>query len=316
VSEESCPHCGKGIATDRPYAVTRCSGCAALLQLENGRIVRSAPAGTNPMSRPHTNPGMKAMKAPLPEHELDREFEHELELDLHVEVPKPESSPPRPNGHAAPSVVNLADDHRVHRFTRRKLVLAAAAGGAVVLALVLMLSFSGDDPVPVPNIAPVAAPTPPPAPAPAPAAAPTPVAPPEPAPAAPTKRTLGGVPVVLEYDKAPGAAAPPAAGTPPAPQPVDQRAIPRARAAYQRGNNALFAGQPEVAISHYQESLRIYPGYVAGHRGLGLAYAEKGQNPEAIRHMRTYIRAVPNAKDVPLLKKRIQRLESVLNRRK
>jgi hypothetical protein len=296
----------------------RCSDCAALLQLENGRIVRSAPAGTSPAQRPHTNPGMQAMKVPLPEHELDREFEHELELDLHVEVAKPESQPPRLNGHSAPIVVNLADDHRLPRFTRRQLILAAAGGGAVVLGLVLIISFSGSEPPPVQNIAPVAAPAPPP-PAPAlppPAAVPTPVAPPEPAPAASAKRMLGGVPVVLEYDKAPTAVAPPAAETPPTPQPVDERAVPRARAAYQRGNKALFAGQADVALGHYQESLRIYPGYVAGHRGLGLAYAEKGQNAEAIRHMKTYIRAVPNAKDVPLIKKRIQRLESVLNRRK
>ena len=54
----------------------------------------------------------------------------------------------------------------------------------------------------------------------------------------------------------------------------------------------------------------MYPGYVGGYRGLGLAYAQLGDKARALQALKTYVAAVPGAKDVPLLKKRIARLES------
>ena len=42
------------------------------------------------------------------------------------------------------------------------------------------------------------------------------------------------------------------------------------------GNVKLFAGDTDGAIALYRESLKIYPGYVAGYRGLGLGYEAAG----------------------------------------
>lgn len=117
-------------------------------------------------------------------------------------------------------------------------------------------------------------------------------------------RTLGGKKVVLEYDTAPKA-------TPkqPAKKGDDSASIASARNAYLSGNRRLFAGDAEGAIRLYRQALAIYPGYVAGYRGLGLAYAQKGDKANALRAFRTYIRAVPAAKDVPLIRKRVAALQ-------
>jgi tetratricopeptide (TPR) repeat protein len=113
-------------------------------------------------------------------------------------------------------------------------------------------------------------------------------------------RTLGGKKVVLEGDTKAAL-----------PEPVkeDPAQVERAREAYRRGNEKLFAGNSVGAIEAYKQSLSIYPGYVAGYRGLGLAYAQQGNTGEALKALRTYVKTVPNAHDVPLLLKRIERLE-------
>jgi len=54
----------------------------------------------------------------------------------------------------------------------------------------------------------------------------------------------------------------------------------------------------------------MYPGYVGGYRGLGLAYAQRGDTQKSLEALTTYVTTVPNAKDVPLLKKRIARLQA------
>ncbi len=86
-------------------------------------------------------------------------------------------------------------------------------------------------------------------------------------------------------------------------------AVARAREAYFRGNQQLFSGDTEAAVGSYRESLRIYPGYVAGYRGLGLAYAQQGKTSEALEAMRVYLRTVPGARDAALIRRRIDRLE-------
>jgi hypothetical protein len=214
--------------------------------------------------------------------------------------------------------------------SRRTLVIAGAAVGAVALGLVVVLAVSSrhgaSTPAPIvaaaeppPAPAPAAAPAPAPPPAPAVVAPPAPVdsPPADPAPdaapaiaAAPApghapvyaqRRTAANKKLVLDYDHPGAEAAKPAA---------DDSALTKARAAYAEGNQHLFAGETDDAIREYRRALADYPGYVAGYRGLGLAFAQAGDKPHAIEALRTYIAAVPNAKDVALIKKRLARLQA------
>jgi len=89
---------------------------------------------------------------------------------------------------------------------------------------------------------------------------------------------------------------------------AEDPAIVQARAAYVAGNQQLFAGDTDAAIRWYRQALTLYPGYVGGYRGLGLAYAQRGDAGKALEAFRTYVRLVPGAKDVPLIEKRIARL--------
>jgi tetratricopeptide (TPR) repeat protein len=90
---------------------------------------------------------------------------------------------------------------------------------------------------------------------------------------------------------------------------AEDPAIGLARNAYLSGNQQLFAGDAEAAIRSYRESLSLYSGYVGGYRGLGLAYAQLGDNQNALEAFKMYVGTVPNAKDVALIKKRIARLQ-------
>jgi hypothetical protein len=119
--------------------------------------------------------------------------------------------------------------------------------------------------------------------------------------------TLGGKQVVLEYDsqaRDTKAAAPGNVGK------SDQSAITKARTAYASGNQRLFAGDPDGAIKFYRQALSFYPAYVAGYRGLGLAYAQQGNKTQAVKAFKTYVSSVPNAKDAALIRKRITSLQS------
>jgi hypothetical protein len=109
--------------------------------------------------------------------------------------------------------------------------------------------------------------------------------------------TLGGKQVVLEYDT-PSRAAPVAAPR------EDTAAVAKARAAYANGNQRLFAGDAAGAVRAYQQALDEYPGYVAGYRGLGLAYAQQGDKAKALQAFRTYLANAPGAKDAALIRKR------------
>jgi hypothetical protein len=120
-------------------------------------------------------------------------------------------------------------------------------------------------------------------------------APPPPAPR--HHPTLGGKQVVLEYDT-PSRAAPVAAPR------EDTAAVAKARAAYANGNQRLFAGDAAGAVRAYQQALDYYPGYVAGYRGLGLAYAQQGDKAKALQAFRTYLANAPGAKDTALIRKR------------
>ena len=115
--------------------------------------------------------------------------------------------------------------------------------------------------------------------------------------------TLGGKKVVLEYDT-------PTHETPKSSTaaPDEESGVAKARAAYSAGNKRLFAGDAEGAVKAYQQALADYPGYVAGYRGLGLAYTQMGDKLKAMSAFHLYLSAVPGAKDAPLIKKRLYAL--------
>jgi hypothetical protein len=222
--------------------------------------------------------------------------------------------------------------------SRRRLLWIAAASVCVAGAIVLVvLDRTGSAPGlvverPVPRRAVVSEPPPPPpqeavttdqtaaAPEPVAAAAPPPAepAPPEPPPARevsptrapaprPVRRRRAAIkPLIVEYNdrhnesELPGIIA----------QRSEDPAVAQARASYLSGNQKLFAGDIDAAIAAYREALTLYPGYVGGYRGLGLAYAQRGDTQKALDAFKTYVATVPGAKDVALIKKRIARLQT------
>ncbi len=119
-----------------------------------------------------------------------------------------------------------------------------------------------------------------------------------------TSSTLAGKQVVLEYDTQ-ARESKPVANAPK----DDQAAIARARTSYAAGNTRLFAGDADGAIRNYRQALAYYPAYVGAYRGLGLAYAQKGDNAAAVKALRTYVSAAPGAKDAAIIRKRIQSLK-------
>jgi tetratricopeptide repeat protein len=118
-------------------------------------------------------------------------------------------------------------------------------------------------------------------------------------------KQLGGKKLVVEYIEREGEVATPGLVA----QSAEDPAVGRARSAYLSGNQKLFAGDAGSAIRAYRQALSLYPGYVGGYRGLGLAYAQLGEAPKALEAFRTYVTAVPNAKDITLIRKRIARLQ-------
>jgi hypothetical protein len=122
----------------------------------------------------------------------------------------------------------------------------------------------------------------------------------KPAKAQPVRRRISRAkkPVVVDYDKQ----------RDPASADSPDQALAKARAAYAAGNQHLFAGETSSAIASYQQALSLYPGYVAGYRGLGLAYAQASNRPAAVDAFKTYVRLAPTAKDVALIQKRIANL--------
>jgi len=133
-----------------------------------------------------------------------------------------------------------------------------------------------------------------------PAAAPTPTPttnPPAKKPIVAKRRiSRGKKPVVVDYDKKPD------------PTPEQDEALTRARADYAAGNRHLFAGETAAAIVSYRQALAAYPNYVAGYRGLGLAFAQQGNKGSAVDAFKIYVKLAPTAKDVALIEKRIRSL--------
>jgi hypothetical protein len=111
--------------------------------------------------------------------------------------------------------------------------------------------------------------------------------------------------LVVDYTARPDEPAPPSLIA----QSEEDPAIGRARSAYTTGNQRLFVGDIDGAAHAYREALEIYPGYVGGYRGLGLAYQQLGDTANALVALREYVAAVPNARDIALIKKRIAHLQ-------
>jgi len=84
----------------------------------------------------------------------------------------------------------------------------------------------------------------------------------------------------------------------------------RARAAYNAGNQALFDGKSDAAILAYRQALSAAPTFAPGFRGLGLAFAQRGDSGSAVMALRVYLNMAPHAKDAPLIKQRIADLLS------
>jgi hypothetical protein len=82
----------------------------------------------------------------------------------------------------------------------------------------------------------------------------------------------------------------------------------RANDAYQRGNEKLFKGNTADAIKDFNQALKLNPKDPAIHRGLGLAYAQSGNSPEAVKHLKAYLKAAPKANDRAMVEKRIDQL--------
>jgi hypothetical protein len=242
----------------------------------------------------------------------------------------------------APSELREARPPRAHR--RLFWLLGAAAAAAGVLAAVVLVGGPADAPPAAPGPAVAAADPAPAAPTPssspsvpsvpsvptrvasAPAAAPPPIVPiahppdaaPHPAiavvaPSAPRPavhatprpgRRVAAKKIVVDYQSRRNEAPVPSLVA----QASEDPAIARARTAYLTGNDKLFAGDAPSAIVSYREALDLYPGYVGGFRGLGLAYAQLGETQKAIEALKSYVAAAPTAKDASLIKKRITRL--------
>lgn len=281
------------------------------------------PPGPSPLPRPAPTAIPSSMSPPP--------------MRIQAESPRGASSDPTPTPKAlgrasSPRLDGTASRAILSRLTsRRGIVLGGAAVGALLLVIVIAAT-RGSDPTARPAMSatlprtgsvtalspqPVHAAGAPPAPSTRDTAA---------AAAAVTTATSSDTPDASIASKASQLPAPPQpstrkiakAGAPP----PDERAAPiapddevpataRARAAYNEGNQALFVGNSDAAIRAYRQALSAAPTFPPGFRGLGLAYAQKGQNGLAIMSLRTYLTMAPHARDAALIKQRIAALQSI-----
>ena len=233
-------------------------------------------------------------------------------------TPLPQPLPGEPfAAPAAPVVAKHAVVASLLPLVRRRGVVIAVAGAAVVAIVVAIGSHGSPQPTTVARAASKTTPTvsadstqahvtPTRAdatPAPPAVAAVKAVASP-PTPKVPAKKPVAlrrisrnKKPVVVDYDTKSTSS----------PLDVDQ-ALAQARAAYAIGNQHLFAGESREAVTAYRNALSIYPSYAAGYRGLGLAFAQLDDKPAALAAFKNYVKLAPAAKDIALIQKRIRNL--------
>jgi hypothetical protein len=82
----------------------------------------------------------------------------------------------------------------------------------------------------------------------------------------------------------------------------------RASEAYARGNAQLFQGHVDEAIASFKDSLKADPRNPAAMRGLGLAYVQAGNAGQAVHFLKRYLKASPTASDRALIEKRLEQL--------
>jgi hypothetical protein len=118
------------------------------------------------------------------------------------------------------------------------------------------------------------------------------------------KPSMAEKPADREMEKPKEEAAPkPAAGKP------TEADYQRANELYQQANAKLFQGDATGAITDFSHALKLNPRDPAMHRGLGLAYAQAGKKPEAIKHLKAYLKEAPKATDRGLIEKRLDQLQ-------
>ena len=112
------------------------------------------------------------------------------------------------------------------------------------------------------------------------------------------------LPIVVDYD---GQAAP----DPPRPSVSSTEGydLEAAREAYRQASAKYWYGDFAGAEALYKKALSAYPGYAAGYRGLGLVYARRGDNAQAVQAFTKYLTMAPNARDVAEIRKRISLLQ-------
>jgi tetratricopeptide (TPR) repeat protein len=121
-----------------------------------------------------------------------------------------------------------------------------------------------------------------------------------------------------------GTAEDPAASPPPAPSPPAATAEKKppaknTRVAMQhalalsqvrRGEAALEQGRADEALVSFRAALESEPTIAAAFRGMGMAYAAQGQNPQALWAYDKYLRLAPNAPDAAEIRKSIRELKA------
>ena len=91
---------------------------------------------------------------------------------------------------------------------------------------------------------------------------------------------------------------------------VNEDKTQQAAEAYKRGNANLFQGKLAEAITNFNEALKLNPKDPSPHRGLGLALGQQGKSPEAVKHLKLYLKASPKAQDRQTIEKRIEMLSA------
>ena len=68
----------------------------------------------------------------------------------------------------------------------------------------------------------------------------------------------------------------------------------RALTALQNGHRAVLDEDHEAAIGHYREALRLEPKLASAERGLGIAFAAKGNGAAALKHYQRFLQLEPD----------------------
>ena len=76
----------------------------------------------------------------------------------------------------------------------------------------------------------------------------------------------------------------------------------RALTALQDGHQAVLDDAPDRAIRHYQEALRLDPSLASAERGLGIAYAARGDRDRALKHYRRFVELEPDGLEAAKIK--------------